>query len=428
MDCFPPYNSINLKYGRGGKMENTEIVNGYATKAQLSMQIPSSYRPGYDRVRPSNPELADRYIEHTTIGDPVADALVQELHGLNQNQVHQYISTLMDGDKEKSRQAPEALRQFFRNIETPPEWYYSVDVLPGCGLFHKYSDLFLTAFVVSVIIRGFTTLISRSFFATGRVIDFGVRRLRQNIAHLLEIMIPGGLDPQGDGWKLSIRIRLVHAQLRKLLTESDEWNTSAHGIPLSSAHIGYAAASFSAMMLQDAMKLGVKASAEARASFMHIWRCSAYLMGVPDAMLFRDEEHAMEIVRVSLATEPPFHEEGIVMANALINSAPIVSGIQDSEERAKLVKLGYRLARVILGHENADKLEFPRYPTFGFLPYLKTMYRLHELTQRFPLLRSEHGITKKFGTLLDMTLLEDSGSGFSYRLPDHYIADLSSKW
>ena len=392
------------------------------------MQIPSSYLPGYNRVRPSNPELADRYMEHAMIGDPVADALMQKLADLNQEQIHQYISALIDGDEEKSRQAPETLRQFFRDIESPPEWYYSQDVLPGCRLFHKYSDLFLTAFIVSVIIRGFTTLISRSFFATGRVIDYGVRRLRQNVAHLLEIMIPRGLDPRGDGWKLSIRIRLVHAQVRKLLIESGEWDTAAHGMPLSSAHIGYAAASFSAVMLQDAIRLGVKASAEERASFMHIWRCSAYLMGVPDAMLFRDEQDAREIVRVSLASEPPFAEEGIAMANALINSAPIVSGVTDKKGQAQLVKLGYRLARVMLGNETADELRFPKYSTFAFLPYLKAMYRLQNLMQHFPLLRSQHGPAKKFGRLLDMTVLEDANSGFSYRLPDHYMADFSSKW
>ena len=392
------------------------------------MQIPSSYLPGYDEVRPSNTELADRYMEHTMLGDPVADALVQELDVLDQEQVHQYIRALMDGDEEASRQAPEALRQFFRDIEPPPEWYYSVDVLPGCRLFHTYSDLFLTAFVVSVIIRGFTTLISLSFFATGRVIDYGVRRLKQNIVHLLEIMIPKGLDPCGDGWKLSVRIRLVHAQLRKLLAESGGWNTAAHGVPLSSAHIGYAAASFSAMMLQDAQRLGVKATAEERASFMHIWRCSAWLMGVPDAMLFRDEQDALEIVRVSLACEPPLEEESIAMAHALINSAPIVIGVNGEKERAALAKLGYRLARAMLGEETADQLKFPKYSTFGVLPYLKATRKLQEWRQYLPLLRSENVRAKNFGALLDVTVLEDSSSGFSYKLPDHYVADLTSKW
>ena len=41
------------------------------------MQIPIAYQPGYEEARASNPELADKYIEHTLIGDPEADALVK---------------------------------------------------------------------------------------------------------------------------------------------------------------------------------------------------------------------------------------------------------------------------------------------------------------------------------------------------------------
>ena len=391
-------------------------------------QIPSSYVPGYEKTRPSNPGLADRYIAHTMIGDPAADALMQELGDLDVDQTHWYIRACIDGDEKASRQVPEALRQFFRDIEILPEWYHSKDVLPGCSLFHKYSDLFLTAFVTSVIIRGFTTLISLSFFATGRVLDYGIRRLRQNVAHLLEIMIPGSLDPQGDGWKLSIRVRLVHAQVRRLLGNSDQWNTTTHGLPLNAAHVGYAAASFSAMMLQDAMKLGMKATAEERASFMHIWRCSAWLMGVPDAMLFNDEEDAQEIVRVSLACEPPFEIESVAMSHALINSAPVVIGIKDRNKRAKLVKLGYRLSRTLLGHETADRLRFPKYSTFGFLPYLKALRWLQELGQHIPFLRSQGTRFRNFERLLEISILDDQDGGISYRLPDHHLADVSRKW
>ena len=40
--------------------------------------------------------------------------------------------------------------------------------------------------------------------------------------------MPGGLEPGGDGWKLSLRIRLVHAQSRKLIREtSDEWDAES---------------------------------------------------------------------------------------------------------------------------------------------------------------------------------------------------------
>ena len=395
---------------------------------QEPMHIPSSYERGYRKIRSSNPKLADRYAVHTLIGDPAADAVTRELACLGPERIHRHIRTCMDRDQAEWRRVPQVLRQFFQDIDTLPDWYRSGEFLPGCRLFHLYSDLFLTAFVGSVIIRGFTTLISLSFFATGRVMDRGVRRLRQNLGHLLEIMIPGGLDPRGDGWKLSVRIRLVHAQIRKLLAESGQWDTPAHGIPLSAAHFGYAAASFSAMMLKDAMRLGVKASAEERASFMHIWRCSAWLMGVPEEMLFRDENDALEIVRVALACEPPFEEEGIVMAHSLIHSAPIVVGIDDAKERARVARRGFRLARAMLGDETADSLRFPRYSTFALLPVLRATRRLRALRQRLPFPRSKDLRARNFGSLLDITVLDDARGGISYRLPDQLLTELSSEW
>ena len=92
-----------------------------------------------------------------------------------------------------------------------------------------------------------------------------------------------------------------------------------------------------------------------------------------------------------------------------------------------MANLGYRLARAMLGTETSDKLRFPKYQTFGLLPYVRTRRRFQEFKQRIPFLRGENIRVKNFGALLDVSMLEDQG-GFSYRLPDHYAADLSSKW
>ena len=37
------------------------------------MDIPSDYEVGYPRARAVDPALADIYLEHTTIADPLAD-------------------------------------------------------------------------------------------------------------------------------------------------------------------------------------------------------------------------------------------------------------------------------------------------------------------------------------------------------------------
>ena len=390
------------------------------------MQIPTAYQPGYEKARASDPEFADKYIEHTLIGDPEADALVNAIAAADQEQQAEFIRAGMDEDAEALRSVPQEVREFFERISTPPEWFDSEVVYAGCRKFHAYSDLFLTAFVTDIIVRGFTTLISQSFFITGRLTDRGVRRLRQNIRHLLEIMMPGGLDRHGEGWKLSVRIRLVHARVRQQLLVSEDWDQEAHGMPLSAAHIALASCNFSGMMLWAAGRIGARLNDEERDSFMQIWRYTAWLMGVPDVLIFRDEAEAREIFRVGYMCEPPFGVEAIAMANSVINSAPLVIGIEDKDERKALLSYGYRLSRALLGDELADQLMFPKSRTTGTLVYLRMRRRVQEVIDalRGPRQRAKGLRTQNFMTMLDISVLEEDN--ISYRLPDELHGDPSS--
>ena len=118
-----------------------------------------------------------------------------------------------------------------------------------------------------MLIDGFSTLISKSFVQTGRIFDNGVWRLRQNNRHQLEIFWPGGLKRYGDGWKLSVRIRFVHAQIRLLLAQTEEWEHDAWGVPVSAGHLGYAVACFAARTVKHSEALGARYSLEERAAF-----------------------------------------------------------------------------------------------------------------------------------------------------------------
>ena len=390
------------------------------------MHIPEAYRPGYEKARVSDPELARTYIEHTLIGDPEADALVNELAAADQEQQGEFIRAGMDQDEEGLRSAPGIVREFFDRVGTPPEWFDPRVVSAGCRKFHAYSDLFLTAFVTDIIVRGFTTLISQSFFITGRLTDRGVRRLRQNILHLLEITMPGGLDRHGEGWKLSVRLRLIHARVRQQLLDSDDWDQEAHGMPISAAHVALATCNFSGIMLWAAGRIGARLNEEERASFMQIWRYTAWLMGVPDALMFRDEAEACRIFRLGYTCEPPFGLEAIAMANSVINSAPLVIGIEDREERKSLIKYGYRLSRALLGDELADQLMFPKSRTLGTLAYLRARRRFQEAVAAIRGRRRSANSqrARNFMTMLDISVLDEDR--VSYRLPDELHGDPKS--
>ena len=194
--------------------------------------MPTDYLPGYEQARAIDPEMASRYVAHTLIGDPLAEAAVDDLAVVDRAEAARFMDLGMRGDSRALKAAPASLREFFGDAERQPEWLDHEAFAPGIRAFHRNSYIILMAFVTGVLIEGFTTNIARSFMLTGRVRDKGVRRLGQNNRHMTEIFFPGGLDRQGDGWKLSVRIRMVHARIRRLLNDSEEWDAKAWGTPI----------------------------------------------------------------------------------------------------------------------------------------------------------------------------------------------------
>ena len=60
------------------------------------LKIPTDYVAGYEQARTINPTLADKYVQHTTIGDPEADAMIEELTGLGRRESGMLLRAAMD--------------------------------------------------------------------------------------------------------------------------------------------------------------------------------------------------------------------------------------------------------------------------------------------------------------------------------------------
>ena len=399
----------------GGREENEPLA------------IPSDYVASYERARRVDPVRARNYLVHTTVADPVCDAMMSQLAEVPVRDADLMIrAAIEDPDAPVLKDAPAAVLVFVEELETVPDWVDFNKFAGGIRAFHRDSSACLAAMLGGVLVEGFSTTIAKSFFITGRLRDQGVRRLRQNNRHMIEILLPGGLETRGDGWRLSVRIRLIHARVRQLFNDSDEWDADAWGTPVSAAHVGYALTAFSARMLQHMKSLGASYSDEERDSFMDVWRYSGHLMGVPETILYRDYDDALELFRIGALCEPDARLESVVMANSLVNSAPVIAGITDPPARRKLAKYIFRVSRAMIGNEMADSLNYPSNPTFGVLPWFRMQRRYHRFVRkRFPRLTRESTFTA-FNTLLEVSALQDLN--IDYKLPDHVYAEESREW
>ena len=177
-----------------------------------------------------------------------------------------------------------------------------------------------------------------------------------------------------------------------------------------------------ARTVKHSKALGARYSPEERAGFHAVWRYAGYLMGIPQTILFTDESHALHIYRIGSMCEPPPTLEAVVTTNALVNSAPLVAGIEDREQRQRLVKsIIYPVSRALIGKGLADRLNFPP----SRLPFALFRFRLDQRIQRLRARLRKEGPTN-FSTLLAASAYDDAG--LSYRLPDHAHAERSGKW
>ena len=382
---------------------------------------PSAYVEGYPKAHLYDQELADRYIKHTTIGDPMIDPVLEELSSLPPGDLHRFVGAGIEQRHEVLRTAPRVLRDVFEKLDsdTPP-WLDYEAFRPGIRTFHANVDLMLVAFVTGVLVEGFSTLIAKSFKITGRVASTS-RRLQQNNRQLLDIFFPGGLRRDGDGWKLSTRVRFVHARIRSLMAKSDEWNHEAWGSPVNAAHLGFAISVFSKRLLEYSGLVGASFNEEEKKSVLDVWRYTGYLMGIPETILYRDGAEAEKIYRLGRMCEPQPDADSVAMANTLIQAIPAVADIKDPAEQKDLTNLAYRLSRALLGNKLADQFEYPKSNTLGTLLVYRMKQRLQRLLKSKQLVRSGN-----FTQLLQISVYDDEG--ISYKMPDHVYTSKSSPW
>ena len=286
--------------------------------------------------------------------------------------------------------------------------------LSGSRAFYRESDMFLVSLIAMGLIDNVATLMGRSFVETGYTTYQGVRRLRTSLKQVIESMLPGGLEWYGDGWKLTVRARLAHAQARRNILQAGNWDTAVYGSPISAAHVAFATAAFSCGVLQGLSKLGVNPPRREREGYVHNWRYIGWLMGVPEELRIDSEAEGSILRRVARICEPPPGPDSIIMAHTLANSSAIgLAGREDKNKLRSTSEYVYGVSRALIGDELADQLEFPRKRKPGLLVGIRWKNRLNRIWRRVsPTARADNFMILLEGIQLDSETPE-------FELPDH---------
>jgi hypothetical protein len=195
------------------------------------------------------------------------------------------------------------------------------------------------------------------------------RRLVETGKFWMDVTTVGGLERQSDGFKSAVRVRMMHAQVRAMLLQSDRWNME-WGHPLNQWDSMATILEFSSIFLSGLRSIGFIFSKQEREAVIHLWRYVGYLMGVEERILPADEADSMRALYHVIATicEPDEDTKllGMSLADAPLQAAGDRWWEKQLAKTERTMRIGY--TRYILGDKAGDDLGLPRTMAKYFWP------------------------------------------------------------
>jgi hypothetical protein len=336
---------------------------------------PTRYTDRAKALRKQYGPRADKVARYFYVGDPLADAVVAWLAdrrtGTDAKRIY---TTALDQGLAAVPEAPAELRALFAQLEDEPLWL-------DPELLNLGSQTHLRCSVACGLVLGCCCLplAYRSWAGnkpltwTQQLLQHSVNRLTKTNWFFLDTCEPDGLKRDRQGWKTTVKIRLIHAYNRRHLLKHRRWQRGVWGVPINQVDLAATNLLFSVTVLRHLRKLGFHFSAAESEAVMHLWRYSGHLLGVAPELLCATETEGDKFLDLLLALGGPPDQDSHALLTALIEQAmPTLLGTvlgsanppdpddpRQQRWRARLVRFCYGLSHGLLGKRASD-LNYPR--------------------------------------------------------------------
>jgi len=244
--------------------------------------------------------------------DETAAALVK---AVRTKDLHRALAAGSDAD------VPQPVRDFFDTVRDRPSWVDDRLLARGasaCRAFGMDAGLVLA---YGSLLGGYRTAAAlEPLVRTGRLTGGEtLRRIRETSVWWRAVTAPGGLAPDGGGFRLTLHVRVMHALVNAKLEADPSWEWDKRGVPVNQYDLASTLGIFSTSFLLHLRLLGVRVTrADARA-VMHLWSYVGWLMGVDDDWLPHTESRGRRLLYHFLAYDPPPDQNSVDLARALIH-------------------------------------------------------------------------------------------------------------
>ncbi|MBX3212520.1 MAG: DUF2236 domain-containing protein [Labilithrix sp.] len=318
-------------------------------------------------------DRVDRLGRHLWDSDVQADRVISAMDGMEKGEGWRVFERGLRG--EPIPDAPVAMRELLEEAAHVPSW---VDWRVG----DRGGALLMRAGALGGAVLGARSLVlgyaspggNKPLVFSGRLKEQAARRLNETARFVQAVCRPAGMRPFADGWQITLKVRLIHAQVRKMILASGRWNTEAWGVPANQHDLAGTTLLFSAAIIDGLRKLGMPISSEDADSYIHLWRWVGRTIGVHADILPASEPEAMRLADLIELTMGEPDQDSRDLTRALFEAA--FDGCdtkQKIREAQRNVMFGRLVCRELIGDELADKLDVPRQPIRYAMPMMKRL-------------------------------------------------------
>lgn len=275
-----------------------EFADRYINRAQARAQ----YGP-----------MADSYAALQVVGDPLADAAAEVLAGPDGR-------ALLDAALRAGTSPIPALDAVLRAAHTVPAWVDFERMLPGAHLQQRLGRM-------GMLILGAWSLVNsyhsgpavKPLVFTGQLTRMAERRLAETSRYVFAVTQDDALRPGNAGWAMSVRVRLMHAAVRRMIRRAGGFDEQAWGAPINQADMVGTLIEFSAFIIVGARALGFHVSTAEADGLVHLWRYAGYLGGVhPDLLAhFESAEKLERFAHMVHLVQPGPDDDSLALTAAL---------------------------------------------------------------------------------------------------------------
>ncbi|KAI0885314.1 uncharacterized protein GGS22DRAFT_179856 [Annulohypoxylon maeteangense] len=201
-------------------------------------------------------------------------------------------------------------KRLWSEVNTIPDWVDWEQIERGQKVFYRYGGPAITSLTFLSLLGGMGS--GRTVETLDRTGGFSAevvrRRLLETTQHTLNVTRDlESIKPGGDGFADSIRVRMLHATVRRRVmkmaaSRPGYYDMQAFGIPINDLDCIGTINAFSATVLwMGLQRQGIYLRRQETADYLALWRYVAYLMGTPHDWLSTPESarRMMESLLVS---------------------------------------------------------------------------------------------------------------------------------